>query len=161
MATPGKEVVAALQTCGTFGLQASAETVRQAFSVSEPRDPFALRLDTKAKSALLACADADVRDQRLQCILSASARSDDWPCLLRRHHVGRFDWTGWGWLNPRINPATVRGGLFQLDLITISGIGDGERLRNDTPWRRSSWTFGNAFRANVGHRVRLGGPACL
>jgi hypothetical protein len=37
----------------------------EALSVNEPREPFALRLDTKAGSALLACADADVRDQRL------------------------------------------------------------------------------------------------
>ncbi len=37
----------------------------EAFSFSELREPFALRLDTKAGSGLLACADADVRDQRL------------------------------------------------------------------------------------------------
>jgi hypothetical protein len=30
-------------------------------------------------------------------------------------------------------------------------------LRNGTPWRLSSGTFGNAYRANVGHRVLLGG----
>jgi hypothetical protein len=34
----------------------------EAFSFSELREPFALRLDIKAGSGLLACSDADVRD---------------------------------------------------------------------------------------------------
>jgi hypothetical protein len=33
----------------------------------------------------------------------------------------------------------------------------GDRLRHGTPWRLRSWTFRNAYRANVGHRAQLDG----
>jgi hypothetical protein len=38
-------------------------------------------------------------------------------------------------------------------MVTISGVGDGAVTRYDmaAPWWLSSWTFLNAYRANVGH----------